>query len=183
MHSKGLWLLRSGGARAKKPSVAGLSSVVQMPISPSPRPESSRAESQCFHLRRFVRVHWALENQSRPEGTATYQPGIWCRRKRPRGHQRIHNQNRVSIHRPSGRSQKTRAAAPRITSFTIGAIIPALCRWCHDQTDAPYERGRLVVTVLCAGQFTFEVVCRGPDNSPARVPPFAHVGKTVSRPG
>jgi hypothetical protein len=60
----------------------------------------------------------------------------------------------------------------------------ALCRWCHDQTDARYERGRLVVTVLCAGQFTFEVVARGgPDNSPARVPPFAHVGKTVSRPG
>ena len=34
----------------------------------------------------------------------------------------------------------------------------ALCRWCHDQTDAPYERGRLVVTALGAGQFTFEVV-------------------------
>jgi len=36
----------------------------------------------------------------------------------------------------------------------------ALCRWCHDQTDAPYERGRLVVTALGAGQFTFEVVQR-----------------------
>jgi len=59
----------------------------------------------------------------------------------------------------------------------------ALCRWCHDQTDAPYERGRLVVTALGAGQFTFEVVQRaergtrfgpGPDvcprgqNSPLR---------------
>src|SRR2546425_5568658 len=29
---------------------------------------------------------------------------------------------------------------------------------CHDETDAPYERGRLVVTALGAGQFTFEVV-------------------------
>ncbi len=23
-------------------------------------------------------------------------------------------------------------------------LLVALCRWCHDQTDAPYERGRLV---------------------------------------
>ena len=37
-------------------------------------------------------------------------------------------------------------------------LLVALCRWCHDQTDAPYERGRLVVTALGAGQFTFEVV-------------------------
>src|SRR2546428_1625466 len=36
----------------------------------------------------------------------------------------------------------------------------ALCRWCHDQTDAPYERGRLVVTTLGDGQFSFEVVTR-----------------------
>jgi hypothetical protein len=34
----------------------------------------------------------------------------------------------------------------------------ALCRWCHDQTDAPYERGRLVVTALGAGQFRFDVI-------------------------
>src|SRR5262249_42000294 len=51
----------------------------------------------------------------------------------------------------------------------------ALRRWCHDRTDAPYERGRLVVTPLGAGQFTFEVVAReGPGTS---VPAFAHVGK------
>jgi hypothetical protein len=36
----------------------------------------------------------------------------------------------------------------------------ALCRWCHDQTDAPYERGRLVVTTLGAGQFRFDVIRR-----------------------
>jgi hypothetical protein len=39
-------------------------------------------------------------------------------------------------------------------------LLVALCRWCHDQTDAPYARGRLVVTALGAGQFTFEVVAR-----------------------
>ena len=54
----------------------------------------------------------------------------------------------------------------------------ALCRWCHDQTDAPYERGRPVVTALGAGQFTFEVVQRPGRGTPqARVPTFAHVGK------
>jgi len=60
--------------------------------------------------------------------------------------------------------------------------VVALCRWCHDQTDAPYERGRLVVTALGAGQFTFEVVqqaARG--TSPAPVPIFAHAGKPDTR--
>src|SRR5713226_9781292 len=42
----------------------------------------------------------------------------------------------------------------------------------------PYERGRLVVTALRAGQFTFEVVQRAARGTPpARVPTFAHVGK------
>jgi hypothetical protein len=55
-------------------------------------------------------------------------------------------------------------------------------RGCHDQTDAPYERGRLVVTALGAGQFTFEVVQRAAGGtSPARVSTFAHVGKTDAR--
>src|SRR5437870_11762310 len=58
-------------------------------------------------------------------------------------------------------------------------LLVALCRWCHDQTDAPYERGRLVVTALGAGQFTFEVLQRAAGGtSPARVPTFAPVGKT-----
>ena len=33
----------------------------------------------------------------------------------------------------------------------------ALCPPCHAQTDAPYARGRLVVTPLGAGRFTIEV--------------------------
>src|SRR5207253_6277497 len=53
----------------------------------------------------------------------------------------------------------------------------ALCRWCHDQTDAPYERGRLVVTALGAGQFMFEVVERARPGPPASVPAFAHLRK------
>jgi hypothetical protein len=57
-------------------------------------------------------------------------------------------------------------------------LLVALCRWCHDQTDAPYERGRLVVIASGGGQFAFEVVQRsGPGTPPARVPAFAHVGK------
>ncbi len=36
----------------------------------------------------------------------------------------------------------------------------ALCRRCHQQTDAPYARGRLVVTPLGGGRFAF-VVLRG----------------------
>ena len=67
------------------------------------------------------------------------------------------------------------------SDFDLDQLV-ALCRWCHDQTDAPYERGRLVVTALGAGQFTFEVVQRAADgSSPARVPTFAHVGKTDAR--
>jgi hypothetical protein len=55
----------------------------------------------------------------------------------------------------------------------------ALCPWCHDQTDAPYERGRLVVTALGDGRFHFDVIER-----PAREREgidFAHVGKIVRR--
>ena len=35
-----------------------------------------------------------------------------------------------------------------------------LCHACHAQTDAPYARGRLVVTPLGAGRFDCEVVHR-----------------------
>ena len=63
------------------------------------------------------------------------------------------------------------------SDFDLDHLV-ALCRWCHDLTDAPYERGRLVVTALGASQFTFEVVARvGPGTPPAGVPAFAHVGK------
>jgi len=58
------------------------------------------------------------------------------------------------------------------SDFDLDQLV-ALCRWFHDQTDAPYERGRLVVTALGAGQFMFEVVQRagrGP-TSPVKVCP------------
>ena len=32
----------------------------------------------------------------------------------------------------------------------------ALCRACHDQTDAPFSKGRLVVTAMGGGVFTFD---------------------------
>jgi len=44
--------------------------------------------------------------------------------------------------------------------FDLDRLV-ALCRWRHDQTDVPYVRGRLVVTVLGDGQFLFDVVKRG----------------------
>jgi len=54
----------------------------------------------------------------------------------------------------------------------------ALCRWCHDLTDAP-ERGRLVVTALGAGQFTFEIIERQglalPQPVFQRLPPWAKI--------
>ena len=45
------------------------------------------------------------------------------------------------------------------SDFNLDQLV-ALCRWCHDQTDAPFERGRLVVTALGAGQFRFDVIRR-----------------------
>ena len=38
----------------------------------------------------------------------------------------------------------------------------ALCPQCHAQTDAPYVRGRLVITPRAHGRFTFAVI-RGTD--------------------
>ena len=36
--------------------------------------------------------------------------------------------------------------------------LAALCRACHEQTDAPYARGRLMVIPLGAGRFGFDLV-------------------------
>ena len=45
------------------------------------------------------------------------------------------------------------------SDFDLDQLV-ALCRWCHDQTDAPYLRGRLVVVALGDGQFRFDVIRR-----------------------
>jgi 5-methylcytosine-specific restriction endonuclease McrA len=45
------------------------------------------------------------------------------------------------------------------SDFDLDQLV-ALCRGCHAQTDAPYDRGRLVVTPRGGGQFTLEVVRR-----------------------
>ena len=47
------------------------------------------------------------------------------------------------------------------SDFDLDRLV-ALCRPCHAQTDAPYRRGRLVITPLGQGRFTCEVI-RGAD--------------------
>jgi hypothetical protein len=47
------------------------------------------------------------------------------------------------------------------SDFDLDRLV-ALCRPCHTQTDAPYGRGRLVITPAGEGRFTFAVV-RGGD--------------------
>jgi 5-methylcytosine-specific restriction endonuclease McrA len=47
------------------------------------------------------------------------------------------------------------------SDFDLNRLV-ALCPACHAQTDAPYLRGRLVITPLGQGRFTFTVV-RGTD--------------------
>jgi hypothetical protein len=48
------------------------------------------------------------------------------------------------------------------SDFDLDHLV-ALCRPCHAQTDAPYARGRLVITPHGAGRFEVAVV-RGGDN-------------------
>jgi len=63
---------------------------------------------------------------------------------------------------------------PRLRPRPVGGAVPVVSR----SDRAPYERGRLVVTALGAGEFTFEVVQRADRGAPqARIPAFAHVGK------
>jgi 5-methylcytosine-specific restriction endonuclease McrA len=57
---------------------------------------------------------------------------------------------RLDVHHVVKRSQGG-------SDFDLDRLV-ALCRWCHSQTDAPYERGRLVVTPQGQGQFAFELV-------------------------
>ena len=60
---------------------------------------------------------------------------------------------RLDVHHVMKRSQGG-------SDFDLEHLV-ALCRWCHDQTDAPYVRGRLTVTALGDGQFQFDVIWRG----------------------
>jgi hypothetical protein len=43
------------------------------------------------------------------------------------------------------------------SDFDLDQLV-ALCRRCHALTDAPYGRGRLVVTAMGRGRFTIEVI-------------------------
>jgi 5-methylcytosine-specific restriction endonuclease McrA len=62
------------------------------------------------------------------------------------------------------------------SDFDLDRLV-ALCAPCHAQTDAPYGRGRLVITPEGQGRFTFTVV-RGIDKwatEARRTPPTGRV--------
>jgi hypothetical protein len=59
---------------------------------------------------------------------------------------------------PASRSTTSLNAPKGGADFDLDRLVPA----CHAQTDAPYGRGRLVITPLGQDQFTFTVV-RGTD--------------------
>src|SRR5947208_16551542 len=69
---------------------------------------------------------------------------------------------RLDVHHVVKRSQGG-------SDFDLDRLV-ALCRWCHDQTDAPYERGRLVVTALGEDHVTFEVFQRAGRGPPKPSP-------------
>jgi HNH endonuclease len=69
---------------------------------------------------------------------------------------------RLDVHHVVTRSQGG-------SDFDLDQLV-ALCRWCHDQTDAPCERGRLVVTARGGGQFHFDVTRRSESgNAPVEI--------------
>jgi hypothetical protein len=43
------------------------------------------------------------------------------------------------------------------SDFDLDRLV-ALCRACHDQTDAPLAAGRLIVTPMGEGRFAFDVI-------------------------
>jgi 5-methylcytosine-specific restriction endonuclease McrA len=59
---------------------------------------------------------------------------------------------RLDVHHVIKRSQGG-------SDFDLDRLV-GLCRSCHEQTDAPYARGRLVVTPLGVGAFQFAVLRR-----------------------
>jgi 5-methylcytosine-specific restriction endonuclease McrA len=69
-----------------------------------------------------------------------------------------------AFRRPLARSNPSSHVVKRAqggSDFDLDQLI-ALCPSCHAQTDAPYARGRLVITPLGDGRFSGEVI-RGID--------------------
>src|SRR5262249_43227022 len=52
---------------------------------------------------------------------------------------------------------RVRKGARGGSAFALDRLI-ALCRACHAQTDAPFSRGRLVITPVGAGRFRCDIV-------------------------
>jgi HNH endonuclease len=76
---------------------------------------------------------------------------------------------RLDVHHVVKRSQGG-------SDFDLNWLV-ALCRSCHEHTDAPYARGKLLVTPLGLGAFRFEVVERsgqGTGPGPPGLPRWAN---------
>jgi hypothetical protein len=52
--------------------------------------------------------------------------------------------------------RRIQRGGPRATGCPAAPL--ELCPRCHERTDAPYVRGRLVITALGAGRFICEVI-------------------------
>jgi 5-methylcytosine-specific restriction endonuclease McrA len=74
--------------------------------------------------------------------------------------QACHVRTRLEVHHVVKRAQGG-------SDFDLDRLV-ALCTTCHAQTDASYARGRLVITPLGHGGFTFEVI-RGTDKWATRI--------------
>jgi hypothetical protein len=118
----------------------------------------------------------SARHDSTPNGSAFFQAASWLEWAAIREQvltragwrfQACGLRRRLDVHHVVKRSQGG-------SDFDLDRLV-ALCRWRHDLTDAPYERGGLVVTALGEGQLTFEVVALG--TPPARAPALAHVGE------
>src|SRR5262249_37848613 len=70
---------------------------------------------------------------------------------------------RLEVHHVQKRSQGG-------SDFDLDRLV-TVCRPCHAQTDAPYAKGRLVVTPLGAGRFGFTVVRGRPRSDGAAAGP------------
>ena len=124
-------------------------------------------------MRRLRPVGWAarqrmLEGRPRARGRAAASLAEWDRIR-----EMVLTRDRCACQACEVRTQlevhHVRKRSLGGSDFDLDGLV-TLCHACHAQTDAPYARGRLVVTSLGAGRFTCEVVRRRSKWDAARPP-------------